>query len=204
MRKIIFLAIVLAVVSCSKTPELPSEPFEFKGSWYTDLKDASGAFDPESDYMEMYVSDTAIFFQMETAGTSLRKYYIVDDSMYQCVGMRGRPCTFYGMYKINRYYHDTLWLTSPRQYTIGDTVSYWVRFPKDEYGPADLTWTPATKDSLQLKVMYDYSRRTIRYHDLMKGRKAHYDSLLKAGEWNWTMKSVRKKQRRDSIANLVR
>ena len=119
-----------------------------------------------------------------------QKYYIKGDSIFKCFGT-DEDCEFIPMYKINSFKKDTIWLTVNPKYTKTNNQTFWVRLPKNELGPFDLNWTAANRDSLEEKVIMDWDRRREKFFAIKNNRLSYYDSLLKAGSWDWTMKEIR-------------
>lgn len=182
MRLTTILVFIL-LVSCDK----PS----IRGSWYTDLKNGDGVYDTISNYCEIYVNDTTLFYQEELMGTTYdQEYYIEDDSIFKCFGT-GDSCKFIPMYKIVKIGVDTIWLTVNEKFAKGNSETLWVRFPKDELGYYDFTWTDENRDSLRERGTYDYDRRRAKYYSIKYNRPDYYDSMVKAGTWNWTMNEVK-------------
>jgi hypothetical protein len=100
-------------------------------------------------------------------------------------------------YKIITFRHDTLWLkANPKILKNRDTVFY-VKFPANEYGHYDLTWTNENRDSLREKVVYDYNRRMWKYHAFKWGNMKIYDSLENLGYWKWNMKEIRDAEQKE-------
>lgn len=84
--------------------------------------------------------------------------------------------------------NDTLWVTINSKWTKHGPLAYWVRFPKDEKGQFDHKWTPENSDSLGWAIVYDWHRRRYKYFATLAGRPEAYDSTVKAGSWDWSMK----------------
>lgn len=92
------------------------------------------------------------------------------------------------MYKIERTASDTLFLFVNPLYKKGNNRTYWVRFPKNEFGHYDLIWNDQNSDSLKWK----YDRRRYKFCMTKYGELYRYDSLLKAGYFKWSVKDYEK------------
>lgn len=58
-----------------------------KGSWYTDFADGRGICDSISNYVEIFVNDTALYYHDKDMGqTRLQPYKIEADSILKCFG----------------------------------------------------------------------------------------------------------------------
>ena len=91
------------------------------------------------------------------------------------------------MWKIDNFRNDTLWLTVNKEYTKGDPKTFWIKFPQDEKGHYEHSWTNQNSDSLGWAVNYDYDRRRFKYYSKLENRMDRYDSAVKAGTWKWDM-----------------
>jgi hypothetical protein len=179
---------ILTLLSCNdKTTG--TKQFDINGSWYADLGNG-GTFDSLVNYGELYVTDSTFEHQEEIFGQHTpRKYYIKKDSIF----IVGENSTYIPMFKINDLKNDTLWLTVNKNYLSKNKklTEFWVRLPKEEKGYYDHTWTEENTDSLKYAVVNDYHRRMFRYHSLRLGEMVYYDSLVKAGNWDWNMNQIR-------------
>jgi hypothetical protein len=167
--------------------EKHSAEVDLRGSWYFDVGDW-GPIDTTINYTELYFSDSSFYGQDEVMGQGHKRLYMVTpDSIYY-----GDDSTnLKPFYKILGLKKDTLWLkANPKILNKLDTVFY-VRFPKDEFGHYDLTWTSENRDSLRMKVPFDYNRRMWKYHAFRNGAIKTYDSLERAGHWKWSMNEIR-------------
>jgi len=195
MRLLRLISIILLLTSCN----LPTEKVklaDIRGSWYTNGVDG-GMYDSLFNYVEIYVNDTTMWYQDEDRGqTSDQSYHLSGDTLFKCFGT-GRPCEFIPMYRLKKYKNDTLWLTINSKYTKRDSNSFWVRLPKDEKGPYELTWTKENWDSLKWKIQYDYERRKYRYHLARTSNLERYDSFVRAGHWKWSMKEIRESEEQE-------
>ncbi|MBS1979422.1 MAG: hypothetical protein JST46_18775 [Bacteroidetes bacterium] len=181
---------VLILTACKAPSNKQSQPKKWNivGSWYMDLKDGNGAFDTVMNYAEIYVNDTALYYQEELMGQSqLQSYFVRNDTLYKCFGI-GKDCEFIPMYRLDDMRNDTLWVTINSRYTKGGTTAYWVRLPSGEKGHFDHIWTKETSDSLGWAVVYDYDRRKWKYYATKGNRLDEFDSMLRAGTWKWNMK----------------
>lgn len=165
--------------------------YSIRGSWYTDLKNGDGAYDSVTNYAEIYVNDTTLYFQEELMGqTGNQAYFIRGDSIYKCFHT-GSDCSYIPMYHIEKLMDDTIWLSVNAKYAQRNPRTYWVRLPQGEYGHYDLKWTRANNDSLKNKVVYDYQRRLAHFYAIKSDQLEKYDSLLRMGYWDWNMDSIR-------------
>jgi hypothetical protein len=103
------------------------------------------------------------------------------------------------MFKINNLKNDTLWLSVNKNYLSKNKklIEFWVRFPNEEKGYYDHTWTQENTDSLKHAVVNDYHRRMWRYHCIRLGEIDYYDSLVKAGNWEWNMAQIREADKKE-------
>jgi hypothetical protein len=186
--------IILTLFSCNdKTTG--TKQFNINGSWYADLGNG-GTFDSLVNYGELYVTDTTFEYQEENFGQHRpRKYYIKNDSIYK----EGDSSTYIQMFKIIDLKNDTLWLSVNRNYLSKNKklTELWVRLPKEEKGYYDHTWTEENTDSLEYAVVNDYHRRMWRYHSIRLGGIDYYDSLVKAGNWDWNMNQIREADKKE-------
>jgi hypothetical protein len=189
MEKIIYLLLTLMiVVACERT----KKPFDIRGSWYTDLGDG-GTYDSLINYGEVYITDTTFEYQEEQMGQGgPQRYFIKGDSIYKCWSPETN-CSFIPMFKIDKWNSDTLWLTINSNYLSKNKKqnTFFVRLPSDEKGYYDHIWTKENRDSLKTTVVNDWYRRRVKYHCYRLNEMDYYDSLLRVGEWNWTMKEIR-------------
>jgi len=160
---------------------------DLKGSWYFDVAEW-GPIDTTVNYNELYFGDSIFYSQNETIGQGHERLYLVtEDSIYYGDNIDDlRP-----FYKIIKLTSDTLWLkANPKILNNRDTVFY-VKFPDNEFGHYDLTWTSENTDSLREKVIIDYNRRMWKYHFFKSDDMRLYDSLENLGVWRWNMKTIK-------------
>jgi hypothetical protein len=191
MRLLITIITIFLLTNCKPTPDNESRRTNYSivGSWYTDLKDGGGAFDSIMNYGEIYVNDTSLYYQEERWGQSFdQSYYIKNDTVYKCFGTV-KECEFIPIYKIDDFRNDTLWLTVNKEYTKKDPKVYWVKLPKNEKGHFDHVWTKENSDSLTWAVIYDYDRRKFKYYATLGNNLNAFDSMIRAGTWEWDMKA---------------
>lgn len=185
---------MLALGSCDP----PTTKWDIRGSWYVVDYNRGGHHDATRYYSELHVGDSTIeVFDEITGRPAAQSYYITKDSVYKCF-WTGPDCEFIPLYKIRRLERDTLWMAvdpewSRRNSSGGipiskpQTETFWVRLPKGEKGYFDHVWTPETRDSLEWAVFIDYDRRATKCFSSSE----EYDSTLKTGRWNWTMKDAK-------------
>lgn len=185
MKSIVLMLALL--VSCKEN----SRNIALKGSWY--YEETSWG-DSTRDYVELYFGDTTYYAQAVTFGTLHdRAFKVTSDSLFY--GETSRDLLPF--YKIIKLKGDTLWLqANQRLLKRGDTI-YYVKFPKGEFGHYDLTWTSENRDSLNQKIVSDFTRRMLKYWAIKTGDMREYDSLTKAGYWEWTMKEIREEEERE-------
>ena len=177
-----FGPILLAVLSCTQSTE-KTHPWDIRGNWYTD----GGIYDSIPNYTEFYINDSIREVQEQIFGQhEPQQYYISGDSIYICFGT-GKDCEYIPMYKIRRLERDTIWLTINPKWTKRGQEAYWVRFPNDEKGQFDHDYTPENSDSLEWAVVFDWERRRDKHYAKLTGRSYVYDSLIKAGHYDWSM-----------------
>lgn len=178
--------IALVVFSCTQSAER-THNWDIRGSWYTFSTDSGGLYDSILNYTEIYINDSIRKIQEETFGQHPpQKYFIKGDSIYICFGTN-EDCEFIPMYKIKKLERDTIWLTINPKWTKRGQETYWIRFPKDEKGQFDYEYTPENTDSLGWAVVFDWERRRDKHFAMLGGRRYVYDSLLRAGRYNWSM-----------------
>jgi hypothetical protein len=188
MRQLIILSTIFLLSNCRPTIHSESkQDWSIVGSWYTDLQDRGEPEDSIANYGEIYVNDSTLYYQEEVMGQGMvQSYFIRNDTIYKCYTSE-KGCKFIAMFKIKSFRNDTLWLTLNKEYTKRDTSIFWVRFPKDEKGHYEHSWTKENSDSLGWAVVYDYDRRRHKYYSILGNSLHVYDSALKAGAFKWDM-----------------
>lgn len=188
MRLLIALCfITTAITSCLQSANKKAA-WDIKGSWYTFSKHDGGRYDSILNYTEFYINDSIRKVQEETFGQHpSQKYYIKKDSIYICFGT-DEECEFTPVYKIRKLKHDTLWLTIHPKWTKREQETYWVKFPKDEKGQFDYNYTSENSDSLSWAVVFGWERRRDKHFAMLYGTSYVYDSLVKTGRYEWSMK----------------
>ncbi|HBK89440.1 MAG: hypothetical protein U0289_11580 [Cyclobacteriaceae bacterium] len=154
-----------------------------KGTWYYDRSDSSKV----ADYTELYFNDTIFYFQNVSVGRWFhpRRYKLTDDSIFFEDGSTLKP-----YYKILKFSDDTLFL-HPGPIVRPAGIVKWVRMKGEERGYFEHVWSSDDHDSLMYAVRQDWHRRMMRFHYHRSGNMKTYDSLLRSGYWNFTMKDVR-------------
>ena len=172
--------------------------FDIKGSWYTNLNDGKGInkpYDSQSNYCEVYVKDSTIKYQEESEGMGFtQKYFIRKDSIYKC--FFPESCDYIAMYKILRFNFDTVWLAIHPAYAKNQSHTFWIRLPEEEKGLYDHVWTDSLRDSLELQVNRDFDRRRWKFYAIKGNDMTGYDSALKAGYWNFTMRQIEEESKK--------
>lgn len=183
--------IIIISSSCDPRTE-KKDKWEIKGSWYYAETWGDEPSDSTIDYTEMYFNDSTYYPQTEAFGQTYdRKYKVSGDSLF----FEDKDSQLVSFYKIDRFVNDTIWLISNPKYIKNLVKKFWVRFPANEKGHYEYNWNPEDADSLEWAIVYDYDRRKFKYYATLANRLGAYDSALKAGRWNWTMKDEQIQER---------